>query len=251
MVELLDLSIVVPLYNEADSLPVLTSEIISTLDPLPLFWELLYVDDGSSDESLPVLRHLATEEPRLRIVHLERNCGQSAALDAGFRHARGSIVVTLDADLQNDPADIPRLLDTLGETGVDVVCGVRSRRQDSWLRRVSSKIANAVRNRLTGDTITDIGCTLRACRREALCAVPMFTGMHRFLPTLLKLAGARVIEMPVNHRARLYGVPKYGIRNRLWRGCMDLFAVCWMRRRWIDRHLAEELPHRSTNRGPI
>lgn len=236
-----DVSLVVPLYNEAENLPVLTEEIAAALEPLPLSWELLYVDDGSTDASLDVLARLAAGEPRLRILRLETNCGQSAALDAGFRHARGPVVVTLDADLQNDPADIPNLLETLSETGADVVTGIRTQRRDSWLRRISSKIANAVRNRLTGDRVTDVGCTLRACRRELLLEVPMLDGMHRFLPTLLKMAGARVVEIPVNHRPRLHGRPKYNIRNRIWRGLVDLFAVRWMQRRWIDRRLVEEV----------
>lgn len=236
-----NLSLVVPLYNEAESLPPLTREIARALEPLSLSWEMIYVDDGSTDESLQVLRRLAADDPRLRIFCLERNCGQSAALAAGFHHARGPIVVTLDADLQNDPADIPKLLETLAETGAEVVCGIRSRRRDSWLRRVSSKVANAVRNRLTADRVTDVGCTLRACRRDLLLEVPMFDGMHRFLPTLLKMAGARVVEIPVNHRPRLHGRPKYNIRNRIWRSLVDLFAVCWMQRRWIDRRLVEEV----------
>lgn len=236
-----DLSVVVPLYNEAENLPVLTREIADALGPLRLSWELLFVDDGSTDDSLSVLRRLAAESPRLRILRLEANRGQSAALDAGFRSARGPVVVTLDADLQNDPADIPKMLETLRESGADVVCGIRSKRRDSWLRRISSRVANGVRNRLTGDQVTDVGCTLRACRRDVLRRVPMFDGMHRFLPTLLKMAGARVVEIPVNHRPRLYGQPKYNIRNRIRRGLVDLFAVRWMQRRWIDRRLVEEV----------
>jgi glycosyltransferase involved in cell wall biosynthesis len=182
---------------------------------------------------------MAREDPAVRVIRQRRNSGQSAALQAGFRFARGEIVITLDADLQNDPADIPRLLERIDTH--DVVCGVRANRQDSWVRRVSSRIANGVRNRVTHDSVTDVGCTLRACRAEFLRRVPLFTGMHRFLPTLLKMEGARVIEVPVHHRPRLYGQPKYNIRNRIWRALADLMAVRWMQKRWIDRRLSEEI----------
>jgi len=175
----------------------------------------------------------------LRVLTFEKNSGQTAALDAAWRAARGTFVVSLDADLQNDPADIPRLLAALDSC--DVVCGVRRKRQDSWLRRVSSRIANAVRNRVTHETVTDVGCTLRAVRAEYLGRIPVFTGMHRFLPTLLRLAGARVTEVEVNHRPRLHGEPKYNIRNRVWRATADLLGVRWLQRRWIDRTLAAEI----------
>jgi glycosyltransferase involved in cell wall biosynthesis len=175
----------------------------------------------------------------VRIVRQRRNHGQSAALDAGFRFARGGVVVTLDADLQNDPADIPRLLERIGE--YDVVSGVRARRQDSWVRKMSSRIANGVRNKVTHESVTDVGCTLRACRTEFLRRIPVFNGMHRFLPTLLRMEGARVTEVPVNHRPRLHGQPKYNIRNRLFRALADLYGVRWMQTRWIDRGLSEEI----------
>jgi dolichol-phosphate mannosyltransferase len=234
-----DLSVVIPVYNEAENLPILAAEVQGALQAIGRPYEVLYVDDGSTDGSPGVLQRLAREDPGVRVIRQRRNCGQSAALAAGFRFARGGIVVTLDADLQNDPADIPRLLERLGS--YDVVCGVRANRRDSWLRRASSRIANGVRNRLTHDAVTDVGCTLRACRAEYLRRVPMFTGMHRFLPTLLKMEGARVTEVPVHHRPRLHGRPKYNIRNRIWRALADLFAVRWMQKRWIDRRLSEEI----------
>ncbi len=178
----------------------------------------------------------------MRVIRQARNAGQSAALDAGFRHARGDIVVTLDADLQNDPADIPLLLARLeAADGADVVCGVRARRRDSWVRRASSGIANAVRNRLTRESVADVGCTLRACRAEYLRRVPAWNGMHRFLPTLLRMEGARIAEVNVSHRPRRFGEPKYNIRNRLWRASTDLLGVRWLQQRWIDRRLAEEV----------
>jgi glycosyltransferase involved in cell wall biosynthesis len=237
-----EISVVIPVFNEEENLPVLAAEIQRVLRALGRPCEVIFVDDGSTDASPAVLRRLARQDPAVRILHQRRNSGQSAALDAGFRFARGGIVITLDADLQNDPADIPKLLERLeGPSGCDVVCGVRTRRQDTWVRKVSSRIANGVRNRLTHESVTDVGCTLKAFRTEYLQRIPMFTGMHRFLPTLLKMEGARVVEVPVNHRPRLHGQPKYNIRNRIWRALADLFAVRWMQKRWIDRDLSEEI----------
>jgi glycosyltransferase involved in cell wall biosynthesis len=236
----LQLSLVVPVYNEAENLEPLWAEIRAALAPAYPRFEAIFVDDGSTDGSLAVLRDLAAADPRLRVLHLRRNSGQSAAFDAGFQRARAPVVATLDADLQNDPADLPRLLAELADC--DVVCGVRRRRRDSWVRRLSSRVANGVRNRLTGESIVDVGCSLKVYRTEFLRRVPMFTGMHRFLPTLLKLEGARVKEVPVAHRPRLHGEPKYNIRNRVFRALADLFAVRWMQRRWIVRRLVEEVP---------
>ncbi|HVT57701.1 MAG TPA: glycosyltransferase family 2 protein [Thermoanaerobaculia bacterium] len=234
-----EVSLVIPVYNEEESLPQLAAEIRGAMRLLGRPYEVLFVDDGSDDGSLGVMVQLARQDRAIRVVRLARNCGQSAALDAGFRHARGAVVVTLDADLQNDPADIPRLLERLA--GYDVVCGVRARRRDSWLRRVSSGIANAVRNRLTHESVADVGCTLKAFRADYLTRIPVWNGMHRFLPTLLRMEGARVTEVAVNHRPRRFGQPKYNIRNRLWRATADLFAVRWMQARWIDRRLAAEV----------
>lgn len=234
-----EISLVIPVYNEEENLPVLHGEILRAMEGVGRPWEVLYVDDGSTDTSPAILGGLAREDSRVRVIRQRRNSGQSAALDAGFRHARGGIVVTLDADLQNDPADIPRLLERIGE--YDVVSGVRARRRDSWVRKVSSRVANGIRNRVTHESVTDVGCTLRAVRSEYLRRVPVFNGMHRFLPTLLRMEGARVTEVPVNHRPRLHGVPKYNIRNRIWRALLDLFGVRWMQSRWIDRQISEEI----------
>lgn len=234
-----EISVVVPVYNEEENLPVLAEEIRAAMAAVNRPYEVLLVDDGSTDTSPAVMARLAREDPRIRILRQRRNSGQSAALDAGFRHARGGIVVTLDADLQNDPADIPRLLEHMD--GFDVVSGVRARRRDTWVRRASSKIANGIRNRVTHESVTDVGCTLRAMRIEYLRRIPVFNGMHRFLPTLLRMEGARVTEVPVNHRPRLHGQPKYNIRNRIFRALADLFGVRWMQTRWVDRRLAEEV----------
>ena len=255
-----EISLVIPVYNEEPNLPPLAAEIRRTMQALARPYEVLLVDDGSTDGSLATMIRLASQDPAVRVIKQARNAGQSAALDAGFRHARGAIVVTLDADLQNDPADIPLLLARLeggasGEVGgsrasgeggeaaepCDVVCGVRVGRRDGWVRRLSSGIANAVRNRLTHESVTDVGCTLRACRAEYLRRIPAWKGMHRFLPTLLRMEGARIAEVDVSHRARRFGEPKYNIRNRIWRASADLLGVRWLQSRWIDRRLAEEV----------
>lgn len=233
------LSLVVPAHNEEENLPELVAEIARALDPVEPSWELLLVDDASTDGTLAVMERLAAAEPRLRVLRHLRRAGQSAGLALGFREARGAVVVTLDADLQNDPADIPRLLAALD--GHDVVSGVRSERRDTWVRRLSSRIANAVRNWATDERITDVGCSLKAYRSEFLLHLPMFDGMHRFLPTLVRWNGARVTEIPVRHRPRRHGVAKYGIGNRLFRALADLFAVRWMRTRWIDPKNHREL----------
>ena len=235
-----ELSIVVPLFNEEENLPQLAHELAAALQPTGLAYEVLFVDDGSTDGSLAALKALAAADGRVRILRHRRNAGQSAGLATGFRAARGAVVVTLDADLQNDPADIPRLLAALAG-GFDVVSGVRVERQDSWVRKFSSRVANAVRNWATDEAITDVGCSLKAYRREFLADLPMFSGMHRFLPTLVRWNGARVTELPVRHRPRLHGVAKYGIGNRLFRALADLWAVRWMRRRWLPPGNVEEV----------
>ena len=243
------LSIVIPLFNEADNLEPLAAELAAALDGLDGGYEVLFVDDGSRDDSPAVLARLAAADPRLRVLRQPDNRGQSAAFAVGFRQARGELIATLDADLQNDPADLPRMLAAMEDC--DVVCGVRIERHDSFVRRASSRIANGVRNRLTGESITDVGCSLRVMRARHARRVPLFEGMHRFLPTLLRLEGARIKEVPVRHRPRLRGVSKYGIHNRLWRALADLFAVRWMQRRWIDPDAAVEVePEAPTERAP-
>ena len=234
------LSLVVPAFNEAENLSDLVAEIRAALDPVEPDWELLLVDDASTDGTFAIMTSLAASERRIRLLRHRRNAGQSAAIAAGFRATRGRVVVTLDADLQNDPADIPRLLAEL-ERGWDVVSGVRIDRRDSFVRRASSRIANRVRNWATDEAITDVGCSLKAYRAEFLVHLPMFTGMHRFLPTLVRWNGARVTEIPVRHRPRTRGVAKYGIGNRLFRALADLFAVRWMRTRWIEPANCEEI----------
>ncbi len=232
------LSVVVPVYDEEASLGPLHAELDAAAGEIGGGVEILYVDDGSRDGSLARLRELAARDPRVRVVALEGNHGQSAALEAGFRRARGEIVAMLDADGQNDPADLPRLLARLSEA--DVVNGVRTGRLDSAVRKLSSRIANGFRNRMTHESVTDVGCSLRVMRRAHLERVKLWRGMHRFLPTLLRLEGARVVEVPVSHRPRRHGTSKYGIRNRLFVGFVDVFAVRWMQKRAL-RYRAREL----------
>ena len=234
-----DVSVVIPVYNEEENLPILADEIDRAMVEVGRPYEVLWVDDGSTDGSLEVLRGLRSERPQQRLLHLERNRGQSAALGLGFRAARAPVVVTLDADLQNDPADIPRLLAEL--EGCDVVSGVRAERHDSWVRRASSRIANRVRDLVVHDGVTDVGCSLKAYRRELLLDLPTWNGMHRFLPALVKMRGARIREIPVRHRPRVHGESKYNIQNRLWRGLADLVGVRWLQSRWIDPGLGEEV----------
>lgn len=235
-----DLSVVFPVFNEEENVPILLAEIAKALGGRGWSYEMVAVDDGSSDRSLAVLHELRASYPTLRVISFEKNSGQTAALDAGWRAARGKYVVSLDADLQNDPADIPLMMKRLEESAADMVIGVRVNRQDTWARKVQSRIGNGVRNWITGDRITDTGCSLKLVRREAIDHVKLFTGMHRFLPTLVRLQGYKVIEMPVNHRARQFGVSKYGAMNRAFRGLVDCLAVRWMGKRMLDYKVREE-----------
>jgi glycosyltransferase involved in cell wall biosynthesis len=232
-----DLSAVVPAFDERDNLPILIEELRSALDATGKRWEIVLVDDGSRDGSAEWIRSAASLDPRLVPVLLEINVGQSGALAAGIARARGAIVVTLDADLQNDPADLPLLLAAL--ENADVVSGVRQDRRDSWVRLVSSRIANGTRRAVLQDPITDIGCSFKAYRREALEGLPFFVGAHRFLPALCVFRGARYAEVPLSHRPRRFGTSKYGVSNRLWRGIYDLIGVRWLKSRLLRYRVRE------------
>lgn len=235
-----DLSVVFPVYNEEENLPILVGEIAAALDGKGWSYEIVAVDDGSTDGSLSVLRELRSAHPTLRVLALARNSGQTAALDAAWHAAQGRFVVSLDADLQNDPADIPSMMRRLEESASDMVIGVRVNRADTWSRKMQSKIGNGVRNWITGDQITDTGCSLKLVRREAIDRVRLFTGMHRFLPTLVRYAGYKVVEMPVHHRPRQFGQSKYGAMNRAFRGLADCFAVRWMGKRMLNYQVRED-----------
>jgi glycosyltransferase involved in cell wall biosynthesis len=233
----IEVTVTAPVWNEVDSLGPLVERVRTAMEKTGRRWELLLVDDGSTDGSFEEMKRLAASDPRVRYVRFQKNCGQTAAFAAGFREARGEIVVTIDADLQNDPADIPALLAKMSEA--DVVNGFRIGRQDSPWRLVQSRVANAVRNGFLGDSVRDVGCSLRAMRRSFVLRVPVFRGMHRFLPTLLRWEGARVSEVPVRHHARERGYSKYGMWDRLSASLPDLLAVKWMRSRRVDYVVAE------------
>jgi dolichol-phosphate mannosyltransferase len=227
----IDLSVVIPAYNEVESLTPLLTELRAALATVGGSHEIVLVDDGSSDGTAERIAREAALDTCVRAVLLEKNAGQSAALAAGLTRARGRVIVTLDADLQNDPADLPRVLAALEHA--DVVSGVRADRQDSRMRLLSSRIANGVRRGVLGDPVTDIGCSFKAYRREALEGLPMFVGVHRFLPALCVFRGARYAEVELRHRARRHGVSKYGVSNRLWRGLADLVGVAWLKTRLV------------------
>ncbi|HSH69977.1 MAG TPA: glycosyltransferase family 2 protein [Deferrisomatales bacterium] len=237
------LSIVLPAYNEEENIAALASELSGVVPVLHGEWEVecIFVDDGSSDATLEQMLATRERHPELgvRIITLSRNWGLTAAMAAGFQAARGDVVATLDTDLQNDPQDLPKLLAELGEA--DVAIGIRVHRRDTFVKRASSRIANSLRNWATQEDIIDTGCSLKVYRKEYLDRLKLFTGLHRFLPTLLKLEGARVVQVPVNHRPRTRGVAKYHLANRLAGPLLDLLAVRWMQKRHLG-YCAKELP---------
>ena len=230
-------SIVVPVYNEEENLKPLLEGIMPVMNNLGKIYEIIIIDDGSTDKSLEVLKELAAKYSSLRIIKFAKNCGQSAAFDAGFKLAQAETVVTMDADLQYDPRDISKLLEKIND--YDVVCGWRKKRCDPWLKLISTRIANAVRNKLSGENIKDTGCSLKAFKKSFLVNLQMYKGMHRFLPTLLKMQGARVTEIEVKHSPRKFGRSKYNIRNRLAGSFLDLLFVVWMKKRNLDYKMEE------------
>jgi dolichol-phosphate mannosyltransferase len=238
----LRLSAVIPVFNERDNVVPLVAELAAELDRVGASYEIVLVDDGSTDGTGEIMDRVAQATPRVRALHLDRNRGQSAATAAGFEAAVGEYIVTLDADRQNDPSDIARLLEWIPQ--FDMVAGYRRSRQDSWVRRVSSGVANGVRRRVLGDGIRDTGCSLKLFRRELTHRMPRFNGMHRFLPLLVQLQGGAVTQVPVNHRPRTAGTSKYGVRNRLFRGIFDLFGVAWLKRRYVRYAVSYQMPGR-------
>jgi len=234
----LDLSIVVPVFDEAENLPMFWRELEEVLGGLGRSVEIIFVDDGSLDTSAEVIRGFMKQDPRIRLLRLQAHTGLTAAFDAGFTAARGRAVITMDSDLQNDPRDIGPMLARI--ESVDAVVGWRHPRADRWAKRLSSRVANAIRNWVTRDDVRDSACSLRAIRRECLTALPPFTGMHRFVPTLLRMNGYRVDEMVVHHRPRRFGRSKFGIRNRALVALVDLLAVRWMLARRLRYSFVEE-----------
>jgi glycosyltransferase involved in cell wall biosynthesis len=224
------ISVVVPLYNEEDNIAILQKELADALAGLP--YEIVFVDDCSKDATFARIER----GPRIRVLQFEKNAGQSAAMHAGINAAHGEVIVLLDGDLQNDPADIPRLLKEI-DNGYDLVCGYRAKRKDTVVKRITSRVANFVRSRFTRDGVRDTGCTLKAMRTECRRTLVPFYGMHRFIPALVKGAGYKLVEVPVNHRPRKYGVSKYGLGNRAVRATVDMFGVRWL----LSRQLAYKI----------
>jgi len=239
----LDLSIIIPIKNEAENVNVLRNEIDSALQGLSYSWECIWIDDGSTDQSPNEIQRFNREDDHHQYILLSQNYGQSAALYAGFCHARGHMLTTMDGDGQNDPHDIPDLVEYLRANGCDLVNGVRRNRRDSFIRKISSRIANGFRNWLTRENITDVGCSLRIFRHECVKRITPFNGFHRFLPTLIRIRGfSNIAEVPVNHRPRKHGQTSYGIHNRLWVGIIDSFAVRWMQKRIVLAEVKSKSP---------
>ncbi|MFP5213621.1 MAG: glycosyltransferase family 2 protein [Acidobacteriota bacterium] len=231
-----DLSVIIPIKDEEDNIDSLARELNQAMGEES--WECIWVNDGSSDRSLSILERLHESDERHRFISFERNAGQSAAFFAGFKEARGAIFAVIDGDGQNDPADIPRLVELVRSGQVDMANGYRQKRKDNLVRKVASKVANGFRNKMLGETVRDVGCSTRAFRRECASDLPRFAGMHRFLPDLVAMRGFRLGEYPVNHRPRLRGKSKYGINNRLWVGLLDVLGVLWLKRRGFSYSIA-------------
>jgi dolichol-phosphate mannosyltransferase len=227
-----NVSVVVPLYNEEQSVAILQRELADAL--IGLDYEIIFVDDGSQDETVARI----AADPRTRLLRFEKNAGQSAAILVGLQAVRNQVAVLIDGDLQNDPADIPRLLAEISR-GADLVCGYRAQRKDTLLKRITSRVANFVRSRFTRDGVRDTGCTLKAMRRDCIGTLVPFKGMHRFIPALVKGAGYRLVEIPVNHRPRRFGQSNYGLGNRALRATIDMFGVRWLLSRRLNYKLRE------------
>jgi len=237
-----ELSLVIPCYNEQDSLRALITAIRAAVDPLKLPYEVVITDDCSKDKSWEILKELAAADRRIRPQRFAFNCGESAASWAGMKAARGRYIVTVDADLQNDPKDLPAFLQALEK--FDCVCGTRVATRgegDNFVRIASSRIANWVRNKLSGEQISDAGCTYRAFKRDCIANLKFFKGMHRFLPTLIKMEGFSVTEITVSNNPRFAGQSHYGVWNRLFASFYDLLAVRWMKRRMFRYEIAEKI----------
>jgi len=241
------ISVVIPIKDERDNIPLLVSQLLKFFEVRPESdaapFELVLVDDGSTDGSESLLNELARQSEIVRVIHLDRNHGQTAAFDAGFRQARGALIATIDGDLQYDPNDFAKLLPLVEQ--FDLVCGRRVARHDNMVRRWSSKIANYVRNWVVHDGISDTGCSLKIFRRAVVERMPLFKNMHRFFPAVAIMYGFTVTEVPVQHFPRVHGVSKYGVGNRLFAGLYDLFAVRWMQKRCLNYQMRESKPPQS------
>lgn len=225
-------SLVVPFFNEEENVALLAEKVAAVFAGLPEYeYECLFVNDGSTDNTRAELDRLHAADPRIRPLHMKQNSGQSAALIAGMRRAQGEYILMLDGDLQNDPCDFPKMLALLQD--YDCVCGYRAKRNDNWFRKFSSRVANGVRNALLHDGIRDSGCGSKGFRRKCIAHFVPFNGQHRFFAVMVRRAGYRIVEMEVTHHARVHGVSKYGLHNRLWRGLYDLVGVGWLCKRYV------------------
>jgi glycosyltransferase involved in cell wall biosynthesis len=237
-----EISLVIPCYNEEGNLRKLIADILAAVEPMQISYEIVITDDCSRDRSWEILKELAAGHPQVRVQKFAANRGKSAAGWAGMKIARGRYLVTLDADLQNDPKDLPKLLEALKSYDCANGTRVESRKQgDNFIRIASSRIANWVRNKLSGENISDAGCGFRAFKRECIADLKLFEGMHRFMPTLFKMEGFTVIEVPVSNHPRFAGQSKYGVWNRLFASFYDLLAVRWMKKRMIKYRVADKI----------
>jgi len=236
----IELSIVIPIYNEEENIVPLIGEILNAMKDFDKPYEIVLVDDGSRDGTLKLMKQAHKEYPEIvQYISFTENNGQTAAFIAGFRASRGRLVATLDGDRQNDPKDLPGMIERLNDGDVDMVNGIRQKRQDNWIRKLSSKIGNGFRNWLTREQVSDVGCSIRVMKRECVAEIPGFNGLHRFFPTLVRMKGFRITEMPVNHRERTLGVSKYGVLNRAFVGFHDTLAVRWMLKRVLNWKVGE------------
>ncbi|MBB3108772.1 glycosyltransferase involved in cell wall biosynthesis [Paenibacillus phyllosphaerae] len=228
---MIELTVVAPVYNERDNIDRLHAAVTEAVQAQVDDYELVLVDDGSSDGSGPLLDELAAKDPHVTVIHFERNCGQTSAIYAGIKRASGQFIALIDADLQTDPRDIFTLMPYM--KAYDFANGTRTKRQDSLVKKVSSRIGNGVRNWITGDAITDTGCPMKLFKKEVAVSYYLYEGFHRFLPTLARMNGFSVVEVPVDHREREFGTSKYGVLNRAFVGLMDAIVIGWLRKRVI------------------
>jgi glycosyltransferase involved in cell wall biosynthesis len=239
------LSLVIPAFNEQENIPTLLERCGAALAQLGRPFEVIIIDDGSTDDTPTLLGRGMDQHPWLRVVRMTRNSGQSAAFEAGFEAARGELIATIDADLQNDPEEIPRLVRLLDEQKVDMITGWRKERQDTPFRRWQSRQANRIRNWITQETVNDSASSLKVYRAHAIKGLKLFRGAHRYFPTLVKMRGYTVYETPVKHSARFAGTAKYGFGNRAFVGIYDLIGVRWLKKRWL-RYEAQEIPNSNS-----
>jgi glycosyltransferase involved in cell wall biosynthesis len=239
------LSLVIPCYNEQENVPTLLSRVQTSLQKIAKPFEVVIIDDGSTDSTPKLLADAMKQYPWLRVIRMARNGGQSAAFEAGFDAARGEVIATIDADLQNDPEEITRLLPLLDEQKVDMITGWRKDRQDTPFRRWQSRQANRIRNWITQETVNDSASSLKIYRAHAIKGIRLFRGAHRYFPTLVKMRGYSVYETPVKHSQRFAGTAKYGFRNRAFVGIADLFGVRWMKKRYLQ-YQAKEIERNGT-----